>query len=110
MSSVFSGLSRAMTGVANGVKKTLGLGNTKRRNNRNKNKGAAATPASTPGATPPAPPAETPAGSPTPGASQSAGKMMRAANLRYMKFYKPKKSTRRKSSRKSKGKKATRRR
>ena len=32
---------------------------------------------------------------------------MRAANLRYLKFYKPKKSTRRKgkSSRKSKGKK-----
>jgi hypothetical protein len=31
---------------------------------------------------------------------------MRAANLRYLKFYKPKKATRRKTSRKSKGKKS----
>jgi hypothetical protein len=103
MSSILSGLSKGFTSLKN----TLGLGNTKRRNNKNKNKGAATPPPAN--ATPPAPPAETPAGTPAPppGPSQSAGKMMRAANLRYLKFYKPKKSTRRKGK---KSKKGTRRR
>jgi len=107
MSSIFSDLSKAVSSFTN----TLGL--TKKRNIRNKNKNknkenAAATPA--PNAGTPAPPAETPGAPPTPGASQSAGKMMRAANLRYMKFYKPKKSTRRKGKKGKKSKKGTRRR
>ena len=112
MSSILSGLSKGFTSLKN----TLGLGSGKKRNNTKRNNKGAATPEATPGAppappappaeTPPAPPAETP-GAPPPGPSQSAGKLMRAANLRYLKFYKPKKSTRRKgkSSRKSKGKK-----
>ena len=37
MSSILSGLSKGFTSLKN----TLGLGNTKRRNNKNKNKGAA---------------------------------------------------------------------
>ena len=109
MSSILSGLSRGFTSFKN----ILGLGSGKKRNStKRNNKGSptsAATPGSTPGSTPPAPPAETPAGTPAPppGPSQSAGKMMRAANLRYLKFYKPKKSTRRKGK---KSKKGTRRR
>jgi hypothetical protein len=109
MSSILSGLSKGFTNLKN----TLGLGSSKKRNNtKRNNKGAAtpaATPGATPGATPPAPPAETP-GAPPPGPSQSAGKLMRAANLRYLKFYKPKRKVRKTTRRKSKGKRGTRRR